>query len=237
MLGIGAACLLAVLGLAAFAFSSGSSGSSNSSGCAILDVSKSTQDARPTYVEDFAKFATEIGNDGTGEICLVMAAADPLTETPILDRTVAARPENAETPEEPIEVEENVLDLTEEVAGLLDEPPVDEKGSGLVEAANLVAKRLHPGDRVVFLTDGFQWSKTVGHLMQMDLSAAGIETLIQHLRAEGLIPDLRGVEIDFPAMLYHPEGLKVDAAQENRVPDFWQAWADAAHATLTYETP
>lgn len=236
LLGIGGAALIGALVLALIAMSSGAA-SAKQSGCAILDVSESTQDVRGAYTEEFAEFATDLANNGTGKVCVILAAADPLAEAPPLDRSVAPLPAQVNTPEGPVEIEEKVLKLTEEVVHLFEEPPIDEQGSGLVEAANVAAKRLGPGDRLLILSDGLQWSKGVGHLIKMDLSPTGIETLIGRLRREGLLPDLRGVHLEFPLMLYHPDGIVATPAQKKHVIAFWEAWAEATGAEPVFEFP
>jgi hypothetical protein len=233
---LGAGAAVAILAVVMVALTSGA-GAGKSSGCAILDVSESTEDARASYTEKFAEFATEIGNDGSGNVCVILAAADPLAEAVPVSNSVAPDPKNVGTPDAPIEIEEKVEAMTAGVADLLEDPGIDDRGSGLVEAANVAAKHLQAGDRLVYLSDGLQWSKSVGHLMQMDLSTAGIAALIRRLDREGMLPDLRGVQVDFPLMLFHPEGFTGDLAQENRVPVFWEAWAAATHANLTIETP
>jgi hypothetical protein len=231
------ALIAVIVGVVGLLLSSSSGSETKASGCAILDVSESTRDVRAAYTEEFNRFATEIGNDGTGNVCYVLAAADPLAKAVATTRSVGPAPGSVGKPDAPGEIEEAVLEETREVAGLLENPGIDERGSGLVEAANIVAKQLGPGDRIVFLSDGLQWSRSVGHLIKMDLSPEGIEALIARLRRRGLIPDLRGVEVEFPLMLFHPEGLDADAAQENRIPAFWEAWAAAAKADFTSETP
>ena len=233
---IGAACLLAVtlFAVALIVISSGSE-KAKASGCAILDVSESTEDARPVYTEEFAKFATEIGNEGTGDICVILAAADPLAEAVPIERSVAPVPANVGTPQGPVEIEENVNALTAEVAAVFENPGIDNRGSGLVEAANVAAKRLEPGDRLLYLSDGLQWTPS-GRLLKMDLSTAGISRYIQRLRTDNLLPDLSGVTVEFPRLLYHPGGIEVDAAQKRGVVAFWETWASATRAQLDAET-
>jgi hypothetical protein len=228
------AVLLGALTLGILAIGSSGSEAAKASGCAILDVSESTRQSRGVYTEEFAKFATDIGNDGTGKICVILAAADPLAEAVPLETSIAPLSGNVGTPEAPVEIEEGVLRTTQEVAEILEHPGIDEKGSGLVEAANVAAKRLQPGDRLIFLSDGLQWSKGVGHLIKMDLSPSGINKIITHLRDEHLLPNLKGVQVEFPLMLYRPEGIEASPGQKNRIPAFWQAWARATRADITF---
>jgi len=235
LIGIGVSAAAVATILLVVALASGGGGR-KSAGCAILDVSVSTQKARASYVEKFSEFATSIGNEGSGRICVILAAADPQLEAIPVDASVAPEPGAADTPDAPIQIEENVEEMSLRVAGFLEHPPVNQRGSGLVAAANVAARKLQPGDRIIYLSDGFEWSKTVGHLMEMDLSPEGIAVLLSRIDRLGLLPDLNGIEVEFPLMLYHPGGLSRDMAQENRVVAFWEAWAEATGAKLTYET-
>jgi len=232
--GIAGAAVIAVLALAIAALSSSDSPKAVASGCTILDVSESTRKSRGAYIEEFATFATEIGSEGTGRICVVLAAADPLAEARPRTVSVAPLSVNVGTPEAPREIEEQVLDATREVSETLEDPEVEEKGSGLVEAANVAAPRLRPGDRLVFLSDGLQWSKGVGHLIKMDLSEEGIGRLINRLEREDLLPDLDGVRAEFPLLLYRPDGIEASPGQKRRIVAFWKAWAAATGAEVEF---
>src|SRR4051812_39614320 len=48
--------------------------------CAIADVSGSTRAVRPRYVDAFRRMVSETATDGSGVVCLVLAAGDPLAE-------------------------------------------------------------------------------------------------------------------------------------------------------------
>ncbi len=224
--------VLVALAVAAVALAESGGGGHKKSGCVILDVSKSTAEARKRYPEEFGKFATAIAEDGSGQICLVLAAADPIAEGAPLYTSVAPEPDNEGTPAGVIEVEEKIQNATEEVTRLAEEPGVREGGSGLVEAAVVASEALQSGDELLYLSDGLQWSKAAGHLMKMDLSPTGVSHIIDTLKERELIPSLEGVTVHYPLMLYHPESFHGNAAAANEVKGFWVAWARAAHAEL-----
>ena len=234
MIGGGAIAALLAMAVIAVGLTSSGSAKARSSGCAILDVSESTRKSRGAYTEEFARFATEIANDGTGKLCVILAAADPLTEAIPVRTSVAPLPGNAGTPDAPVEIEGNVLGVTKEVVEILEHPEIQEKGSGLIEAANVAARTLHPGDRLIYLSDGLEWSKGVGHLIKMNLSATGIRRLLTRLKREDLLPKLRGVHVEFPLLLYRPDGVEATPAQKERVIAFWEVWGEATEADLTF---
>jgi len=228
---IAIAALLAVALAAITVGLAAGGGERQASGCLILDVSESTDEARDRYPEEFQRFATEIAADGSGDICLILAAADPIAEGAPVHTSVAA--DSPGTPTGRREIEEKVQTATDEVTALLEDPPVREAGSGLVEAATVAAEQLEPGDRILYLSDGLQWSPAAGRLMELDLSSAGISSLIHDLDQKGLLPDLTEVEVYFPLMLYHPESYKGRVVEANQIKAFWRAWADATGAELT----
>jgi hypothetical protein len=238
---IGIGCVVAVvLGAAVIAVAESGGDPYRASGCAILDLSESTGEARTRYPGEFQRFATAIADEGSGKICMVLAGADPIAEAPPLQTSVA--PDSPGTPKGREEIEQKVATATAEVSRMTENSQVEEeesglveeKGSGLVEAAVVAAQQLQQGDRILYLSDGLQWSPAGGRLMKMDLSPAGIAALIRSLSDKDLLPDLEGIEVHFPLMLYHPEGYD-DVVAAQRVTSFWRAWADATGAELTID--
>jgi hypothetical protein len=226
--------LLAAAAIAgAVAIASGSS-EHKANGCVIGDVSESTDLARQRYGKEFARWATSIGLDGSGEICVIFAAADPLAESlaePLFVGPAAgAKGGLGEVPD----VERKVEVARENLEERLTDPSIREKGSALIEAATDAAKFLQPGDRLLFLSDGLQWTPEL-HLAQLDLTPGEIATLLDSLEAKGLVPDLKGVEIAFPYLLFHPGGL--DEEKVRGIIDFWEAWAARAEAAITIREP
>lgn len=223
---------LLALAIAAVALAESGGGGHKTSGCVILDVSKSTAEARQRYPEEFRKFATSIAEEGSGEICLVLAAADPIAEGAPVYADVAPDPDNEGTPAGVDEVEEKIQNATDEVVRLTEDPGIREGGSGLVEAAVVAADSLQPGDELLYLSDGLQWSDAGGHLMKMDLSPTGVSHIIGTLEERDLVPDLKEVTVRYPLMLYHPESFHGNVVDANEIRGFWDAWARAVDAEL-----
>jgi len=227
----GVLALVLAAAVAAMVFAAGGS-DSKASGCVIADVSESTSEARSRYAAAFGEFASGIGNEGSGELCLVVAAAKPLTEGTPISAYVGPDPEHVDKPQAKGDVEQRVQTATSQLSQLLAEPSVDQKGSALVEAATVTADVLEPGDRLLILSDGFQWSPTAGHLQEMDLDPVAIEDLIRKLDGIGLVPDLEGVEIEFPFMLLHPGGLPNGEETALGIKSFWKAWVEETGAEM-----
>lgn len=225
-----------VLALAAAAGGCGSDSSASARtpvGCVLADVSGSTREARREYLGDFARFARSVADGGADEICLVVAAGDPLAEGAPMFAPVGPSPEHRDSPDfAPGEIRANVDAATADVGALLDKPPVRDGGSALVEAAVVAADVLEPGDRLLMLTDGIQFSPAAGDFHDVDLSAAGITTLLDKLEQNDLLADLEGVEIEIPLLLFHPGGLDMDAEQQVGIREFWTAWASRTGGEL-----
>jgi hypothetical protein len=232
---IGAGLLGAILaagGLAA-SLGLGSGPAQDSAGCVVADVSRSTEEARGRYLAEFSRFATEIGNEGSGRLCLILAAADPSSEGAPIFASVGPEPGDAGTPKAAAEIEAKVKQATGQFAELLAHPPVKQRGSALVEAADVAAEVLEPGDRLLYLSDGLQWSRAVGHLQDEDLSAAAIARLLDKVEREGMMANLRGVQVSFPLLLFHPGGLKGGAVRAAQLRSFWEGWGRRTGADLT----
>lgn len=227
-----AVLILVAVGVVAALVFAASGSDRKPSGCVIADVSESTEEARPRYTATFGRFSTDIGNEGSGKVCLVVAAANPLTEGTPISAYVGPDPEHVGKPLAKGDVERRVQLATSQLSQLLAEPAVDQKGSALVEAATVAADVLEPGDRLLFLSDGLQWSPTVGHLQEMELTPAVIANLMDKLEGLGLLPDLEGVRIEFPFLLLHPGGLPGGEEETVRIKEFWEVWADETGAEL-----
>jgi hypothetical protein len=226
---------VAALGLliAAVAIAESGGGGHKASGCLILDVSKSTAEARSRYPEEFRQFATTIAAEGSGDICLILAAADPVAEGTPIYSSVAPDPDNAGKPKGVAEIKAKIEQATTDVEAMMEQPGVMQGGSGLVEAAAVAAEHLESGDELLFLSDGLQWSKAGGHLMTTDLTPATIARILRELDEGELLPDLHGVKVHFPLMLYHPEGFHGHVIAARKVKPFWEAWGRATGAELT----
>ncbi|HEV7771534.1 MAG TPA: hypothetical protein VGO66_12865 [Solirubrobacterales bacterium] len=224
----GAALLLMAVGGAVVLASGGGGHAAN--GCVIVDVSESTEVARQEYGEEFSDFATSIGLDGSGDMCVIFAAADPLAESLAEPLFVGPAESKKGGIEERSDVEAKVAVAREDLESSLAGSSLRDNGSALIEAGVEAAQFLQPGDRLLYLSDGLQWTPEL-HLSKLDLTPTAIARLLAEMEAEGLIPDLEGVEISFPFMLYHPGGI--DDAKVRRITDFWEEWAERARADIT----
>lgn len=198
--------------------------------CTAADVSGSTRKIRPRYVEAFQQIANETGEHGSGTVCLVLAAGDPQAEgTP---QTAFVGPMHDNPVYAPGEISRAVGVATTQFDRLMREPPVTEGGSAIVEAAAVAAAALRKRDRLLLATDGLQTSDLTGDFLDADLSAAGIERLLDRIEGAHLLPDLEGVTVWMPLLLAHPDGLDITQKQAARIRQFWIAWAKRAGATL-----
>lgn len=232
MMIIGAAATVLVIATTAIVVLASGSTAHRTTGCVIADVSESTLEARPHYITSFRNFATEIGTEGSGDVCLIVAAAHPITEGTPIRAYVGPKPGDAGKPSAQGDIEEEVSLATSQFTALLEEPSVDEEGSALVEAATEAARVVEPGDRILFLSDGLEWSPMVGHLQAKELNSTSIAELMQEMGSKGLLPDLEGVRVEFPYLLFHPGGLPGNEEAVFGLEEFWKAWARETGAEL-----
>jgi hypothetical protein len=201
-------------------------------------VSGSTRSARSEYAGAFSTFATDIGEDGTGNLCLIVAAGDPIAESEPMFAPVGPSEEHRDSPDfAPGEIRANVEAATQDFEALMIHPRLANDGSALVEAAVVAADVLQPGDRLSILSDGIQSSPTIGDFHEIDLSDAGIDALLDRLQQSGLLADLHGVVVEMPLLLFHPGGLHMRAERQADIRRFWERWAQRAGARLAPSAP
>jgi hypothetical protein len=122
------------------------------------------------------------------------------------------------------------------------EPAVGQPGSALVEAAVVAARELKPGDELLYLSDGLQNSPATGNFLTANISRAARESLLDRLEREKLIPNLEGIPVKIPYLLYHPNrgGLRrpgFSAQREVNVRSFWEEWAARAQTQVSFTAP
>jgi hypothetical protein len=201
--------------------------------CVVADVSGSTRKARRFYADAFKKFAKDAGTDGSGQLCLVVASGDPQGEGTPQVAYVGPDPSHRDNPVyAPGEIARAVDTATGQFAALMAHPPVSAHGSAIVESAAVIASNLHRGDRLLMTTDGFQSSDLVGDFHHADLSDAGISKLLDKIARARLLPDLSGVTVQMPLLLFHPGGTSFSQVHQSQIRSFWIAWARRAHAKL-----
>lgn len=197
--------------------------------CTVADVSGSTRDVRPAYVDAFRSLATETARDGSGLLCVVLAAGDPQAEgTPAM---ADVGPAHENPIYAPSEIARAVETASGEFDAVLRSPPVRAKGSAIVEACAVAARKLRRGDRLLVVSDGLQRSDLTGSFYRVDLSPPAIEALLDRIDEAGLLPDLSGVTVSMPHLLAHPGGLGLGQAREQAVRRFWAAWVAQTGAT------
>lgn len=205
-------------------------------GCTILDVSKSTTVARTKYLDSFRAFATEDGTHGSGDLCLILAAGDPIAEGRAVNAFVGPTEDHRDSPDfRDGEIEQAVNAQVSQLDQVLANPPIERRGgSSLVEAAVVAADHLEPGDHLQILSDGLQTSPATGRIQSEDLTLETIDSLLDRLESQGLMADLDGVTIEFPDILYHPGGLKMTAAQQVAIRGFWEQWAERSGGSIEF---
>ena len=200
------------------------------SSCAIADVSGSTLKARPLYLDAFRRFATTAAKQGSGVLCVVLAAGDPQAEG--APRTTSVAPEHPHNAAYgPGEVVRAVAMASAQFSQMLLHPPVHRSGSAILEAVASLAPELRRRDHLLIASDGIQASDLVD-FHTADLSPAGTKALLGRLREAQLLPDLKGVRVEMPLLLAHPGGTHLTQRQEAQIRTFWKAWARAAGTQL-----
>ena len=228
-----AAGTVAVVALLLFFTRGGDSPLPAPGGCAVADVSGSTRDIRDTYAEAFRTFAGGIGTTGSGKVCLIVAAGDPIAEGLPQFADVGPDADHKDSPDlAPVDIKRKVDAATADVSAQLAHPKVGVSGSALLEGASVAAKGLKPGDKLLWLTDGVQNSPAVGDFTQIDLSDEAIARLLNDLQRKHLLPSLTGVEVQMPFLLYHPGGMRMRVERQQQIQKFWQAWATRVGAHL-----
>jgi hypothetical protein len=211
------------------------------SGCVIADVSGSTATARASYTAGFTQFAQHIGESGSGRVCVVLAAGDPLAEDHPVNLNVgpgaSATSANGQPQSARLRMALAIAKARHLFEEVLAEPAIGQNGSALIEAALVAAPNLQPGDELMYLSDGIQNNSTTGDFHYVNLSPAGISQLLDRLAREHLLANLRGVHVVFPFLLYHPGGLHMAHSQEVAIRMFWEAWASRCGASISFPIP
>lgn len=203
----------------------------NSKACVVADLSRSTRQARSHYVREFEAFSKKVGEQTSGELCLIVAGRNSLTDgTPLYTSVAPSGPRNDVGAAG--EIRAAVAAASAGYEQLLEDPPLKVDRSELIEAAVLAGDVLERGDRLLFLSDGFQFSDSTGSLKRVALGPAEIEGLLNRLESEDLIADLDGVTVSFPLLLFSPGGVDAGAAQNAAVRAFWLAWIERTGAEL-----
>jgi hypothetical protein len=195
---------------------------SKPSTCVIADVSGSTRNARGNYVGSFSDTVRKDGLEGSGDLCMIIAAGDP-TQRPVMTANVGPIHRGNST-YAPREVEGKVKTITDQFRQVLVDPGVLVKGSALMESASVASNYLESGDVLVFYSDAFQMSPLID-VHDMDYSDAGIDAALNKLDARRLLPKMPGVTVRFPFPLVRPEQTDLTAGQMAGIKAMWERWA------------
>lgn len=233
------AALLVVVSLTAALVGCGSDESStpglagdDSSTCVVADVSGSTKYVREDYVEVFRQEATNVGEHGSGKLCLAFAATKS-TESPVEWATVGA--ENPNSTWADSEIEDNVNKATAQFSSWLAIPPVKAKRSAILDALSSAAQELKPGDRLVGITDGIE-NGSFGSFSDPSLleTDAKISALLDEIDRAGYLPSLNGISFSMPMLtVLRKQGTRLDGPALARVKKFWVTYARRCGTTLT----
>lgn len=217
--------------------------------CFIADVSGSQLGYRldGTFSRLIYATAIDVGHNGSGRLCVAFAAGPQVRDGLIHDAAVTPEhPENARRAR--AEVTAKVAQATKSLLGALADPPEHASGSWLFNAVNEVARArdFKPGDEVVFISDMREDSDYV-RVNHGDTTDAGVSRLIERLRGEGRLPNLRGVVLRAPyinqvARLDPATGKvtyesSMEGGRPARVVQLWEAYAEATGATFTQNQP
>jgi hypothetical protein len=204
---------------------------SKPSTCVIADLSGSTHSVRSQYVDSFSETAREDGLEGSGNLCMIVAAGDP-TQRRVATASVGPIHRGNSTYAPP-EVKERVDLVTGQFRQVLINPGRLSGGSALMESASVASNYLKSGDVLVFYSDAFQNSPLI-NVYKMEYSDADIEAALDTLQARRLLPDLHGVSVRFPFPLVRPEGSGLSATELAGVHAMWERWAVRTGAKLRW---
>jgi hypothetical protein len=201
--------------------------------CILLDVSKSTEGSRDRY-STLARNIVAGQSQKDGSVCAIVVKGDPAGESDIQTWYVGAdHPDNSS--EANLERVEKQLKAAAAIDTLLRNPPQTVGGSALVEALNMVSRRVRPGDGVHVFSDGLQDSKTfvLRRLSPQGYSDAAMKDEIDTLRHDGLMPELAGVPVSFDIPSYRP-GETPSVVPPEAAERFWKTWGAGSHTVVQW---
>jgi hypothetical protein len=207
---------------------------------ALIDISASTEEALSAYKEQFEKDTREFALK-QGTLDVILFADDPLAESQIERFTFSTKDTGDYAKADLVQQADATNKKVEE---LMDNPQIKNLNSTALLRSFLLADReagqtKGPLDVVVY-SDGVENSKDISMLDSKQLDDATINSTLDRLEADGLLPvNLNGVPISFPFGGFHPGGWQGQEEQVDpvKVEHFWQAWAQRAEAKLTWDIP
>jgi hypothetical protein len=227
---LGALCAFALAGCGVPAGLVSAAPRPNTQTCFIAQVTPDLRESQAAYLSAFRTAATDAGLHQSGRICLILAAGDPLSEGHVVWANVA--PAHPGTVAAEHEVNKSVSVVTEQLRETLAAPPVTQPGAALVEAAAVAAPLLHPGDTLVYLSDGVETHAF--DMINASLTPDRVRGRLNDLAHRALLRGLQGVTVAFPQPLAHPGGLPTYLTRQARIQGFWEAWAQSVGASLRW---
>jgi hypothetical protein len=201
--------------------------------CIVLDVSRSTRNARSSY----SARSRDIVRDqsvANGQVCALAVKGDPAGESEIQVWDVGAQ-DRGNSSVEAIQQVRRQTRAAEAVDRILTDSPGAVGGSAIVEALNLIARHVRPGDSVHVFSDGIQDSARfkLRSLHRERWSDASLDRELDRLEGEHLIPALAGVSVVFETPGLRP-GEKPSIVPDEDAHRFWDAWGERASARVTW---
>jgi hypothetical protein len=203
-------------------------------GCVIVDVSNSARDELTrTYEPDFAEFVQRLARKGSGQVCFALAGRQVAGGTSAWATFTPQHPQDALRA--PLEVRQQVQAAVDQLDAAAESPTISRHGSALLEALYQVSTApLRSGDEVLMLSDGVQFTDLVGSFgaRATDMSPAGIDAMLDRLSRADLLPDLQGVTVRIPHLLYSDPPLNMGPARQAAVRRFWGAYGERTGARM-----
>lgn len=229
--------VVAALALAAALSACGGAEQPTARGCVVVDVSGS---ARPeittTYLPGFTRFVQRIAREGSGDICFAFAASGLSGGASSWASFACPDPDDTLRCE-PL-VRQSVAAAAQQLVAVASAPAIPLRGaSELVECLALIAPATAPGDEILVLSDAIENSRLMGNFAdhEVDLDTSSIDELLAGLRQRNLLPDLRGRRLLIPYALTHgSRPLRMSATRQQGIRVFWERYATAAGARLTF---
>lgn len=197
--------------------------------CILIDLSRSTLSAQKDY-ELQTRSLLQSQAERDGDVCLLPITGDPARDGQIQDLPLG-KGEGDNSREASSARIANQRRAAARINAVLNNPPPVVGGSAIVEALNMTAREVKPGDSIHIYSDGLQESErfTLRDLKrgQPDISQGAIDAALDDLEDDGLIPDLSGVKVTFDTPSYRP-GEKSSVVTDEQSHRFWTSWADRA---------
>ncbi len=199
--------------------------------CEVVDSSKSTRYVQPHYEEILEGDAGEVADEG-GLLVALVITGDPRVESIPEEADFAdlTGVEKEGQRSSAIRLLLDEVDSEMRASALGGENP--SSGSGIIGGIDLLGDR-GDCDSITALSDGLETAAFhAGN--EGVVSVGGRERIVQRLQANGLVPDLNGIDLAFPLGGVLPQGTDMSPANLVGVREFWSLYAETAGTTLIW---